>query len=95
MPRIVALTFVLAFACCSSRVEYASKETPASPGAININTASREELEALPHIGRKTAETIVVFREQNGPFRRVEHLLLIRGMSESRFEELRPMLRIE
>ena len=95
MLRIVALTFLLALACCSSRVEYPSKPGPGSPAAININTATVEDLEALPHIGRKTAESIVSFRKQNGPFRRAEGLLLIRGMSESRFVELRPMLRTE
>ena len=44
-------------------------------------------------IGRKTAESIVEFREANGPFRRVEHLMQIRGISEERFLELRPFIK--
>ena len=96
MRRIVALILVsLLLAACSSRIQYEPPAAAPSPNAININTASADDLERLPHIGRKTAEAIVAYREQNGPFRRVEHLLLIRGISEARFTELRPLLRIE
>ena len=49
----------------------------------------------IPEIGRKTAEAIVAFRTENGSFRRPENLLLIRGISEKRFAELRPYLRTE
>lgn len=94
--RLLALISVLALlAGCSQRVEYPPTRLAASPDAININLATVDELERLPHIGRKTAEAIVAFREQNGQFRRVEQLMLVRGMSEARFAELRPMLRIE
>ncbi|MBK6749990.1 MAG: helix-hairpin-helix domain-containing protein [Acidobacteria bacterium] len=81
---------------CSTRVEYSSANAVGpSLNAININTASVEDLEKLPHIGRKTAEAIVEFRAVNGPFRRVEHLMQIRGVSEERFGALRPHIKIE
>ena len=90
------LFLVLLLAACSSRTEYSSANVAApSPNAININTATVDELERLPHIGRKTAEAIVEFRSVNGPFRRVEHLMQIRGVSEERFENLRPLIKIE
>ena len=66
-----------------------------APDAININTASVDELEKLPHIGRKTAEAIVAFRDENGPFRRPENLLLIHGVSENRFADIRHFIRTE
>jgi len=84
--------------CCSTRQTYVNSVGDPSvtrSDAININTASREDLEKLPYVGRKTAETIVDFREQNGPFRRVEHLMQIRGISEERFLELRPYIKAE
>ena len=86
----------IAFASCSTRVGYdpAKQNIPAAD-SININTASAKEIEKLPGIGRKTAGAIVTFREENGPFRRSEHLLLIRGVSESRFAELRQFIRTE
>jgi competence ComEA-like helix-hairpin-helix protein len=100
-PRSIAI--LLLFACmfsepgCSSRHVYpaSAKAAPASPNAININTASVDELESIPHIGRKTAETIVQFRTENGPFRRPEDLMQIRGISEKRFIEIQTFLRTE
>ena len=83
------------FAACSSRLEFEEQRVESSPDAININTSSADDLERLAHIGRTTADAIVQFRAENGPFRRVEHLMLIRGVSEKRFLELRPLLRTE
>lgn len=95
--RGFVLLFVLlgVVTSCSSRVEYDRPALQAPASAININTATVDDLERLPHIGRKTAEAIVEFRTANGPFRRVEHLMLIRGVSETRFAELRPILRAD
>lgn len=67
----------------------------ASTATININTATAVELEKLPHIGQKTAEMIVQFRAENGPFRRVEQIMQIRGISETRFTEIRQYLKTE
>ena len=93
---IVGFVFSLyLFTACSSRIEYEHPVAQTRPSAININTATVDDLERLPHIGRKTAEAIVEFRTANGPFRRVEHLMLIRGVSETRFAELRPILRAD
>ena len=59
---------------------------------VNINSASVEELEKVPHIGRKLAERIVAHRETYGRFARPEELLLVRGLSEKSFREIRPLL---
>ncbi|MEQ1644103.1 MAG: helix-hairpin-helix domain-containing protein [Pyrinomonadaceae bacterium] len=93
--RVVVFAFVGFVVACSSRVEYPNANITALTTAININTASVVDLEKLPGIGRKTADTIIAFRNENGPFRRVEHLMLIRGISEERFTELRPYIRAE
>ena len=63
--------------------------------AININTASREELEKLPNIGAKTAEKIIEHRNRFGNFRRVEHLMLIEGISDKKFRGIRNMIKVE
>lgn len=55
---------------------------------VNINTASATELQQLPGIGKALAERIVAHREQNGLFRRPEHLMMVRGISERKFNEL-------
>jgi len=62
---------------------------------ININTASEKELEELPGIGRGLAERIVEHREKYGPFRRPEHLIMVRGISDKRFRALRDSITVE
>lgn len=67
----------------------------ADGSAININPASAPELEKLPGVGRGIAERIVAHREQYGPFRRAEHLMMVRGISDRKFRELRTMIVVE
>ncbi len=62
---------------------------------ININTASRSELEKLPGIGAGLASRIIAHREQFGAFRRAEHLIVVRGISERRFLALRQFVTVE
>ncbi|MBP9665510.1 MAG: helix-hairpin-helix domain-containing protein [Pyrinomonadaceae bacterium] len=93
--HLVLLLIASLAGACSSRVTYEESLNEPSSVAVNINTATPEELEKLPGIGTKTAELIVNFRTANGPFRRVEHLMSIRGISERRFAELRPLIRVE
>jgi competence protein ComEA len=62
---------------------------------ININTASAQELEKLPAIGKGLAERIVDHREKYGPFRRPEHLIIVRGISDKRFRALRDLITVE
>ncbi len=63
--------------------------------AVNINTASAEKLEKLPNIGAKTAQEIINHRERFGAFRKPEHLLLVRGISDSRFRQMRSLIKTE
>ena len=62
---------------------------------INLNTAPAKELEALPGIGKGLAERIVEHREKYGPFRRAEHLMMVRGISETRFHALHHLVTVE
>ncbi|HKQ99392.1 MAG TPA: helix-hairpin-helix domain-containing protein [Pyrinomonadaceae bacterium] len=71
-----------------------SKAEPAAP-LININTASHAELEKLPGIGRALAARIVAFRAEYGRFRRAEHLMMVRGISERRFRAMSQFITAE
>ena len=62
---------------------------------ININAAPAHELEALPGIGKGLAERIVEHRAKYGPFRRAEHLMMVRGISETRFRALRDFIEVK
>ncbi len=63
-------------------------------GAINVNTASAPELEALPGIGEVLAARIVAFREANGPYSAVDDLTRVEGISETTVEELRDLVTV-
>ena len=60
--------------------------------ALNLNTASARELEALPGIGPSLARKIIEFREKKGGFKRLEELLAVPGISEKRFKVLKEKL---
>ncbi|MDT7542254.1 MAG: competence protein ComEA [Acidobacteriota bacterium] len=68
---------------------------PAPSQLIDINRATREELARLPGIGEGFAARIVEHRARYGAFRRAEHLLMVRGISERRFARLRPYITVE
>ncbi len=59
---------------------------------ININTASVAELELLPGIGEVTAQRIVDFRDANGPYRSIDDLVHVRGISTRTIEQLRALV---
>lgn len=63
---------------------------PAAPGPVNLNTATREELERLPGVGPTTADRILTYRIEQGPFLRPEDLMNVKGIGEVRFGRLRP-----
>ena len=62
---------------------------------ININTASAEELETLPGIGKALAERIIEHRGKYGRFRRPEHLIIVRGISDRKFRAFRDLITVE
>ncbi len=64
-------------------------------GKININTASKRELESLPGIGPTYAERILVYRRENGPFRSKEEVMSVRGIGERRYRDLEPHITVE
>ena len=65
--------------------------TPSKP-AINLNTATVDQLETLPGIGRKTAERILEYRTKSGSFKRIEELMNVKGIGEKSFLKLKPLI---
>ena len=59
---------------------------------ININTATAEQLEALPGIGEVIASRIIEYREENGSFRSVDDLIHVQGISDQSIDEFRDLV---
>ena len=62
--------------------------------AIDINKATVNDLQKLPGIGPGLAKQIVAYREKNGPFRRVEDLMVIKGIGFKKWKKIRPLVRV-
>jgi competence protein ComEA len=68
---------------------------PASPtDLVNINTASREALMTLPGIGAAKADSIILYREENGGFKTVEDLMKITGIKDGVFSKIKDRIRV-
>lgn len=68
--------------------------TAERPGPVDLNTATIEQLDALPGIGPATAQAILDHRRRKGRFRSVEELLEVRGVGEAKLAELRKRVRV-
>jgi competence protein ComEA len=68
--------------------------TPPAGQLVNINTADAKLLEQLPGIGPTTAQKIVDYRTENGPFERVDDLLKIPGIGPSTLDQIRGLITV-
>lgn len=91
--------FCIVFSNCAGKSDLqnfsAQKQSQISESAVNINTANAYELEKLPRIGSETAQKIIEHREKYGAFRRTEELILVRGMSDKKFREIKNLVKVE
>jgi len=65
-----------------------------SPQKIGINRAEAWLLEALPGIGSSRAQAIVDYRNENGPFKRIEDLLQVEGIGEGTFNKIKDYITV-
>ena len=62
---------------------------PGAAAAVNINSATKEQLESLDGIGPVKAQAIVDHRKAHGPFKTVDDLRNVKGIGTKRMEKLR------
>jgi competence ComEA-like helix-hairpin-helix protein len=68
----------------------AATSRPELTGVVNINTASADELQLLPGVGKSRAGAIVKLRQERGGFKRADDLTQVGGIGEAMLESMRP-----
>ena len=96
MKRIalVVLTILSFGAGTASAQESGKAPATSSTQMVNLNSATVPQLEALPGIGRSTAEKIVEYRQKSGGFKKVEDLMNVQGIGEKSFLKLKPLVTV-
>ena len=77
----------------SSRSTPPNTESPHQP--ININSADQSSLETLSGIGPVTAQKIIAFREENGPFTSIEEIQKVSGIGPVTFEKIKDFITVD
>jgi competence protein ComEA len=76
----------------TKRASTAATVSASSP--VNLNTATVAQLDALPGVGKATAERIVEYRQKNGGFKKIEELMNVKGVGEKSFLKLKPYITV-
>ncbi len=56
---------------------------------VNINTATKEQLDGLKGIGPTKAQAIIDYRTKNGPFKTVDDLEKVNGIGPATLKDIR------
>ena len=90
---LVATALLLALGLTAAPLPAAAAESkPSLSGVVNVNTASRQELQLLPGVGEVRAVAIVAQRKERGGFKQVDDLLEVSGIGVAMLERMRPHL---
>lgn len=92
--RFVAAVVALAIAALFMPGLASAASKPEPTARINVNTATVEQLTALPGVGQKLAERIVEHRQKSGAFRSTQELMAVKGIGEKNFAKLQPWLTV-
>lgn len=98
-------TGALAAVLAASSVAFAQTPPPATPppaqttqtvqaAPLNLNTATKADLEKLPGVGPAMAQRILDYRQKIGAFKKTEELMNVQGIGEKSFLKLKPLITV-
>jgi competence protein ComEA len=73
-------------------VTASASSAPSPTAPLDLNTASLEQLDALPGVGPATAQKIVDYRQAHGPFRNVDELEAVPGIGPAKLAQLKGLV---
>ncbi len=81
----------------SSNAPFLVLTTPTVPAGnlININTATLAQLDLLPGIGPTTAQKIIDYRTQHGPFQKIEDIMNVPGIGPATFDNIKTLISVQ
>jgi competence protein ComEA len=79
----------------SDQTPIAAPAEPGTTGLIDINTATKEQLDSLPGIGETRAEAIIQYRTENGAFVTTDELRNVPGIGEDLFNEIKLLVKVQ
>lgn len=62
---------------------------------VNINKATKEELQTLQGIGESTAEKIITYRKENGNFKQIEDIKNVPGIGDAKYENIKGKINVK
>ena len=77
------LVLIMCFALCATAL-----------AAVNINTASKEELTSLKGVGEKRAQAIIDYRTKNGPFKTADDLEKVPGIGPGIMKQIKSQISV-
>lgn len=90
--RFVACGLAVALALLSSTGVAVAASQLAPETKVNLNTASAEQLTALPGVGEKLAVRIVEYRQKAGGFKSIQELMNVKGVGEKNLAKIQAYL---
>jgi competence protein ComEA len=93
--NVMVILLVLGMMVCFLSAVSAGDVASSPRAKINVNTASLEDLSGLKRIGPKYAQRLIEYRNDHGPFKKVEDIMYVPGIGPKTLEANRDILTVD
>ncbi|MBY0377634.1 MAG: helix-hairpin-helix domain-containing protein [Gammaproteobacteria bacterium] len=83
-----------AYAVEKTTVENSAKPVASTAMVVNVNTATAAQLSSIKGLGPKKAQAIIDYRQEHGPFKQVEDLSQVTGISDKLLANIKPYITV-